>query len=80
MRRDVIRIALLLAFIPSIFMLWVSMHNLKKIYQKNFTDKVKQSEKLYPAGNYVFNVNNRNTRKKCEICPKLTIKIPERRH
>ena len=25
-------------------------------------------------------VNNRNTRKRCEICSKLTIKTPERRH
>ena len=25
-------------------------------------------------------VNNRNTRTRCEICPKLTIKIPEQRH
>ena len=34
---------------------------------------------MYPAGNYMFKVNNRNTRKRCEICSKLTIKIPERR-
>ena len=33
----------------------------------------------YPAGNYMFKVNNRNTRTKCEICSKLTIKTPERR-
>ena len=33
-----------------------------------------------PAGNYTFKVNNRNTRTKCEICSKLTIKTPERRH
>ena len=33
----------------------------------------------YPAGNYMFKVNNRNTRTRCEICSKLTIKIPERR-
>ena len=26
----------------------------------------------YPAGNYMFNVNNRNTRARCEICSKLT--------
>ena len=32
-----------------------------------------------PAGNYMFKVNNRNTRTRYEICPKLTIKIPERR-
>ena len=33
-----------------------------------------------PAGNYMFKVNNRNTRTKCEVCSKLTIKTPERRH
>ena len=32
-----------------------------------------------PAGIYLFIVNSRNTRTRCEICPKLTIKIPERR-
>ena len=33
----------------------------------------------YPANIYFFKVNNRGTRKKCEICSKLTIKSPERR-
>ena len=33
-----------------------------------------------PAGNYRFKVNNKNTRTICEICSKLIIKIPERRH
>ena len=28
----------------------------------------------------LFKVNNRNTRKRCEICSKLIIKTPERRH
>ena len=28
---------------------------------------------------YLLKVNNRNTRTRCEICSKLTIKIPERR-
>ena len=32
-----------------------------------------------PAGNYVFKVDNRNTRTRCEICSKLTIKTPEQR-
>ena len=32
-----------------------------------------------PANIYLFKVNNRNTRKSCEICSKLTIKTPERR-
>ena len=31
------------------------------------------------ANNYMFQVNSRNIRKKCDICSKLTIKIPERR-
>ena len=29
---------------------------------------------------YLLKANNRNTRTRCEICSKLTIKIPERRH
>ena len=32
---------------------------------------------LFPAGNSMFKINNRNTRTRCEICSKLTIKIPE---
>ena len=31
----------------------------------------------YPAANYILKVNNRNTRTRCEICSKLTIKTPE---
>ena len=42
----------------------------------------KLQEGLNPkTGNiYLFKFNNRNTRKKCEICPKLTIKTPGRHH
>ena len=35
---------------------------------------------LFPAGNCIFKVNNRNTRTRREICLKLTIKTPERRY
>ena len=28
---------------------------------------------------YTFRVNNRNTRTRCKICSKLTVKTPERR-
>ena len=31
-----------------------------------------------PADNHIFKANNRNIRKRCEICSKLTIKTPER--
>ena len=33
-----------------------------------------------PADNYMFKVSNRNIRIRWEICSKLTMKIPERRH
>ena len=33
----------------------------------------------YQANIYLLKVNNRNTKKRCEICSKLTIKTPERR-
>ena len=33
------------------------------------------SRSIDPAGNYMFKVNNRNTRTSCEICSKLTIKF-----
>ena len=34
---------------------------------------------MSPANIFLFKLNNRNTRKSCEICSKLTTKIPERR-
>ena len=34
---------------------------------------------VFPAGIYLFKVNNRNTRTRCEISSKLAIKTPERR-
>ena len=35
---------------------------------------------IYPANKYLFKFNNRNIRKRCERCSKLTIRTPERRH
>ena len=34
----------------------------------------------FPAGIYLFKVNKRNTKTRCEICSKLKIKTPERGH
>ena len=31
----------------------------------------------FPANIYLFKLNNRNTRKRCEVCSKLTIKTSE---
>ena len=39
-----------------------------------------QSFDLYPVGIYLLKVNTRNTRIRCEICSKLTIKTLERRY
>ena len=39
------------------------------------TREIKQA----PAGNYMFKVNSRNTRTRCEICSKLTGNTPELR-
>ena len=50
---------------------------------KNNKDSLKRSGKpstnLRSRSTYLLKVNNRNTRKRCEISSKLTIKIPERR-
>ena len=35
---------------------------------------------LHITGNYMFKVNNRNTRTRCKICSKLTVNAPEQRH
>ena len=36
-------------------------------------------QRVIPAGIYLLKVNNRNTRKRCEMCLKLIIKTPEQR-
>ena len=39
----------------------------------------RKAKVTFPANIYLFEVNSRNTRKRCEECSKLTIKTPERR-
>ena len=36
------------------------------------------AEMRSPAGIYLLKVNNRTARARCEICPELTIKTPQR--
>ena len=38
------------------------------------------SKETFPIGIYLLKVNNRSTRKRCEICSNLIITTPERRH
>ena len=33
-----------------------------------------QNDLFAPSGNYLFKVNNRNSRTRCKICAKVTIK------
>ena len=34
----------------------------------------------FTDSNYMYKVNNRKSRERCEVCSKLTIKTPEGRH
>ena len=44
-----------------------------------FSQCIKAAENSkYPASNWMFKVNNRNTKTKSKICSKLTIKTPKR--
>ena len=41
---------------------------------------MRHSRRSVPANIYLFKVNNRNTKIRCEICSKLTIKTSEQRY
>ena len=45
-----------------------------------FNDAAGLCDLQYLVGIFMFKVNDRNTRSRREICSKLTIKTPERRH
>ena len=57
--------------------IWVSS-NLSFPHKERNENSV-LTRKNTPVGIYFLKVNNRNTKTKCEICSKLTIKITERR-
>ena len=46
---------------------------LQHLFQSIVVDRFYQGADN-PDGNYIFKVNNRNTRKSCEICSNLTVK------
>ena len=54
-----------------------SLRNCRYATSNNDSNKILNNN---PANIYLFKVTNRNTRKRCEISSKLTIKTPERRH
>ena len=58
----------------------IPIENILRVAEERIMDIKERRTYLNQAGIYLFKVNNRNTRARCEICSKLTIKIPERRH
>ena len=61
-------------------MTWLGELNAFKIFHKCFKANYNHHANAIPANIYLFKINNRNIRKRCEICSKLTIKPPERHH
>ena len=57
----------------------IFVNSIVKCFQL-FRFELTQLSNCYPANIYLFKVKNRNTTKRYEICSKLTIKTPERRH
>ena len=49
----------------------------KITYSKSQSTTTYEDSKNNPVGNYMFKGDNRNTRTRCEIRSKLTIKAPE---
>ena len=52
--------------------------NLIGTTQENFGYKVEHLSKTLQVNKYSLKLNNRITRKRCEICSKLAIKLPKR--
>ena len=55
------------------------MKELNALRANRVLSKPHQTPKI-SAGIYLLKVNNRNTRRRCEICSILTIKTPEQHH
>ena len=61
---------------------WTSFYMIEASVIKELNEGTEKSFgklRFFPVGIYLLKVNNRNTRTRCEICSKLTIKTPERR-
>ena len=62
-------------FIFTFILFWPKDH---RKYRNGVCSQI-SAECTIPIGNYMFKVNNKNTRTSCEIGSKITIKKPERR-
>ena len=54
-------------------------YHLYNVNQLTLMSDLKNTKGSYPPNIYLFKLNNRNPRKRCEIYSKLTINTPERR-
>ena len=52
--------------------------SLYTVFTGVFTGDVLNLQRCHPDNIYLFKFNQRNTRKRCELCSKLTIKTPDR--
>ena len=66
----------------NVYLKLAEAQNQLRLAELNLKGEVKNVNILeqVPGGIYQLKVNNRNTRARCEICSKLTIKTLERRH
>ena len=60
-------LSLVLCYLIFLFVVYFSLFKMSNI--------ATYVEDDIPSGNYMLKINNRNTRTRCEICSKLTIKI-----
>ena len=68
-------------FVRPLILNYTSFKFTKNVVTKTNISKLSSScDKKYthPITIHLFKVNNSNTRRKCELCSKLTIKTPER--
>ena len=56
------------------------MNKIEILCKGDIIKKIEVQCTIVPTGNYMFNINNKNTRKRCEKSSKLTITTPQRRH
>ena len=49
-------------------------------FQEIFIKRFQNPNFVFPTGSFMFKVNNKSSRIRCEICSKLATKTPERRH
>ena len=59
--------------------LWIWSDLLKKSFIENFIFLCSVHSWVFPADNYMFKVNARNSRTRYQLCLKLILKTPERR-